>query len=245
MKPDFNPDQQTPVREPLCLPRFAERVRSRPFVVALEGPNGAGKTTLSRLLAKQFAAPTCMGTDAAWLSDAFRIRMIRDAEWFVSAMFFWSGCFEQMRMWRDRPNPLVIMDRSLWSTLAVHSAERPERLEALLDMLRPIAGQIQLPDLTLVLEASYETCQSRIAQKSGAARVLDDLTANRTFHSRERDFYHWLAGQRAEVLFLDVNQSSPEAVAERAAAVISEKAGVRRPVATVVDSGSKISSSAA
>jgi thymidylate kinase len=244
MNPEPTQDPRVPVREKILLPRFAERVRSRPFVVALEGPNGAGKTTLSRLLAKHFAAPACMGTDAAWLSDAFRIRMIRDAEWYVSALFFWSGCFEQMRVWRDRPNPLVIMDRSLWSTLAVHAAGRTERLEALLAMLRPIAAQIQVPDLTLVLEANYETCQSRIANKSGTARVLDDLTANRTFHSREREFYQWLAGQRSEVLFLDVNQSSPEVVAERAAALISEKSGIRRSVSAACEGDSKISSGA-
>ena len=81
--------------------------------------------------------------------------MIRDAEWFASAMFFLSGCFEQMRVLRGRPDPLVIMDRSLWSTLAVHGAEDPERLEALLAMLRPVAAQIHVPDLTLVLEADF------------------------------------------------------------------------------------------
>jgi thymidylate kinase len=243
MKTESQQDPGVLVRQTWRLPQFAGRVRSRPFVVALEGPNGAGKTTLSWLLAKHFAAPACMGTDAAWLSDAFRIRMIRDADWFVSALFFWSGCFEQMRIWRDRPNPLVVMDRSLWSTLAVHAAERPERLETLLGMLRPIAAQVQVPDLTLVLEASYETCQSRIAHKSGTARVLDDLTANRTFHARERDFYHWLAGQRSEVLFLDVNQLSPEAIAEKAAAAISEKSGVRRLLTAGCESAPKISSS--
>ena len=82
-------------------------------------------------------AHACLGTDEAWLSDAFKTRMIRDAEWFVSAMFFLSGCLEQMRVCEAGPKPLIIMDRSLWSTLAVHGAESPERLEILLAMLRP------------------------------------------------------------------------------------------------------------
>ena len=118
--------------EPLRLPRFAGRHAGHPFVVALEGANGAGKTTLCRLLSGSLAAPACLGTDEAWFSDSFKTRMIRDAEWFASAMFFLSGCFEQMRVLRGWPNPLVIMDRSLWSTLAVHGAESPERLEAVL-----------------------------------------------------------------------------------------------------------------
>jgi thymidylate kinase len=210
--------------EPLRLARFAGRDDSRPFVVALEGANGAGKTTLGRLLSRQLAAPACLGTDEAWFADSFKTRMIRDAEWFASAMFFLSGCFEQMRVLRGRPDPLVIMDRSLWSTLAVHAAESPERLKALLAMLRPVAARIHVPDFTLVLEAEFETCQSRITRKSGAARLLDDLTANSAFHAREQEFYRWLARQRPEVLFLDANQAGPERIAQRASALIRERA---------------------
>ena len=212
---------------PLSLPRFAGRDASRPFVVALEGANGAGKTTLCRLLSRQLGAPACLGTDEAWFSDSFKTRMIRDAQWFASAMFFLSGCFEQMRVLRGRPNPLVIMDRSLWSTLAVHGGESPERLEALLAMLRPVAAQIQAPDLTIVLEAGFETCRARIARKRGADRLLDDLTATPAFHAREQEFYRWLARERSEVLFLDANQAGAEQVAERASALIRERADAK------------------
>jgi len=108
--------------ESLRLPRVAGGETSAPFVVAIEGPNGAGKTTLCGLLSGNLAARSCLGTDDAWFSDSFKTRMIRDAEWFASAMFFLSGCFERMRDLRSWPDPLVIMDRSVWSTLAVHGA---------------------------------------------------------------------------------------------------------------------------
>ena len=208
----------------LRLPRFAGRDASSPFVAALEGANGAGKTTLCRLLARKLQAPSCLGTDNAWFSDAFKTRMIRDAEWFASAMFFLSGCFEQMRVLRGRSQPLIIMDRSIWSTLAVHGAESVERLEALLAMLRPIAGLIHVPDFTLVLEASFETCQSRIARKSGTARLLDNLTANAAFHAREREFYGWLARQRPEVIFLDANRAGTKKIAQQASALVCQRA---------------------
>lgn len=204
----------------LVLPSFAVPDSSGPFIVALEGPNGAGKTTLARAL--QF--PHCLGTDDAWFTEPFRVRMIRDAEWFASAMFFLSGCFEQMRVLRGRQDKLVVMDRSLWSTFAVHGTESPERLELLLAMLRPVAGQIRIPHLTLVLEASFTTCQSRIAKKTGTARALDELTANTTFHAREQQFYRWLSRQRAEVRFLDVDQAPPEEVALQASDLIRQYA---------------------
>jgi thymidylate kinase len=192
-------------------------------VVAVEGPNGAGKSTLCEALAHSLGAHCCLGTDQAWFSDAFKTRMIRDAEWFSSAMFFLSGCFEQMRVLRGQSEALVIMDRSLWSTFAVHAAENPRRLQILSDMLRPVAAEIQVPDLTLVLEASFQTCQERIAHKSGTARLLDNLTATPAFHAREQEFYYWLAQQRADVFFLDVNEPNPRLVAERAARLIREQ----------------------
>jgi thymidylate kinase len=164
-----------------------------------------------------------LGTDAPWFAEPLKTRMIAEADWFASAMFFLSGCFEQMRLLRNSAAPLVIMDRSLWSTLAVHAAESPERLEALLAMLRPVAGQVRVPSLTLVLEASLAACQSRIAQKSGAARALDALTATAAFHAREEEFYHWLARQVPTLVFLDVERASPAEVLEKAAALVRRK----------------------
>jgi thymidylate kinase len=207
----------------LTLPRFAASSDSRPLVLALEGPNGAGKTTLCRKLARRLGAPSCLGTDEAWFSGTFKTRMIRNAGWHASAMFFLSGCFEQMRLLSARHEPLVVMDRSIWSTLAVHAATNPARLSALLEMLRPISREVQVPDLTIVLEASFATCQSRIARKTGQARALDELTASAAFHSRERAFYHWLAKQAKNVCFLEVDRASAAEVADSALALVREK----------------------
>ena len=198
------------------LPAFATDDGKGPFVVAIEGPNGAGKTTLCEALARSLGARSFLGTDQAWFAENFKVRMIRDAEWYASAMFFLSGCFEQMRVLRNSSLRTVIMDRCLWSTLAVHAAEKVERLRALVTLLEPIARQIRVPQLTIVLEASFETCQSRIARKSGTARALDELTANPGFHERECRFYRWLAAQNKSVTFLDVNEPSIEEVAEQA-----------------------------
>jgi thymidylate kinase len=210
--------------EELALPRFGARDPRRPAVIALEGPNGAGKTTLCRSLCSQLGVDSCLGTDRAWFSEDFKVRMIRDADWYASAMFFLSGCFEQMRVLRGRQDPFVIMDRSLWSTLAVHAAESLERLSDLLEMLKPIAAEVQIPDMTIVLDASFETCQSRIAEKTGSARALDELTATSDFHARERQFYTWLSGQSPTLAFLDVNGRSAEEVAVAGAGLIHGRA---------------------
>ena len=212
----------------LCLPRFAERATSGPLRVAIEGPNGAGKTTLSWALSRSLGVPWCLGTDEAWFAESLKVRMIRDAEWHASAMFFLSGCFEQTRLLRQRSDRMVIMDRCLWSSLAVHAAENPDRLKTLIAMLQPIAHFIQIPDLTLVLKASFATCQSRIANKSGTARALDQLTATADFHAREQAFYRWLAGQTPTVVFVDTDLATADQVAEKSLALL--KVRIPEPV---------------
>jgi thymidylate kinase len=149
--------------------------------------------------------------------------MIRDADWFASAMFFLSGCFEQNRLLRQRPDRAVIMDRCLWSTLAVHAAANTEHLNSVIEMLRPISAQVHIPNLTLVLEASFATCQARIARKTGTARALDELTANAQFHAKEAEFYQWLGRQSSSIVFLDANGIEADQVAQKALALIQAR----------------------
>ncbi|MGH7969252.1 MAG: deoxynucleoside kinase, partial [Limisphaerales bacterium] len=184
------------------------------------GPNGAGKTTLGRRLSEALNVPFCLGTDEAWFGQAFKSRMIQDAEWFASAMFFLSGCFEQTRLLRNRPEPLIILDRCLWSTLAVHAAQDESRLARLVEMLQPIASEIHAPHLTLVLEASFATCQARIGNKEAEARALDELTATQQFHQREREFYRWLGSRTSPVEFMDVDRDTPEQLTLKAIELI-------------------------
>lgn len=204
------------------LPAFAP-ARTGPRIVAIEGPNGAGKTTLSWALSRRLGVPWCLGTDEAWAADNLKVRMIRDAEWFASAMFFLSGCFEQTRLLRQRSDSSIIMDRSLWSSLAVHAAANPARLGVLVDMLRPIAAEVHIPHLTIVLEASFSTCQARISNKTGTARALDQLTATTDFHSNESRFYHWLAHQSSTIVFLDADRAGADEVAEIALSLLKSK----------------------
>lgn len=215
---DNNPDldDYRQALEKLSWPKFADPPQPGPFVLAVEGPNGAGKTTLCRAMAEKMGAAQCLGTDAAWFGPAFKTRMIRDAPWYSSAMFFLSGCCEQMRVLQHRADPLILMDRCLWSTFAVHGADSPQRLEKLIAMIQPVASELPIPHATLVLEASFATCQARIARKEGEARALDQLTANVRFHTREREFYRWLSSRIPNFIFLDVNEDTAERVTEKA-----------------------------
>ena len=115
------------------------------------------------------------------------------------------------------------MDRSIWSTLAVHYAHDPRRLDVLLPLVDLMAGRVKAPDLTIVLEASPETCGRRIAEKSHGERQFDQAAPGTgDFFAREREFYHWLAGQWPKVAFIDTDDRDAEAVCVRAVAILQE-----------------------
>jgi thymidylate kinase len=191
------------------------------FLVAIEGPNGAGKTRLCALLGQVLGAATFRGVPTAWEDSARKLYMIRDADWLASAMYFLSGVIESSRQAVQCGGELQVMDRSLWSTLAVHYAQDPVRLETLLPLFQLAADRLTIPDLTIVLEADAETCRQRIARKPGAEQELDAASpSDEAFCLREREFYHWLSDQGPKVAFLDANQGTPEDLCQQAAQLI-------------------------
>jgi pyruvate kinase len=205
------------------LPRSLAPRGNGSKVVAVEGPNGAGKTLLCSMLSKQLGIPGIRGVPAGWENASLKLHMIREADWLASAMYFLAGVIEVSREVSQSDAKLQVMDRGLWSTLAVHVARDPQRLECLLSLLDLAADRLRAPDLTIVLEASAATCRRRIAGKSGSERAFDDAgPKDGDFFRREREFYHWLAEQGAKVVFLSVDQSNPEDVCRRAAELIRE-----------------------
>jgi thymidylate kinase len=207
----------------LRLPQSLAASLGRPQVVAIEGPNGAGKSHLCSLLGSRLGIPCLRGVPAEWESPAIKLRMIRDADWLASAMYFLSGVIESSREVARAKADLQIMDRSLWSTLAVHFASDPCRLQRLLPLLELAADRLKAPDLTIVLEATPETCCQRIARKSAGEQQLDGVgLADREFQRREREFYRWLAAQWPNVEFVPTDLREPEDVYQQAAALIRE-----------------------
>ncbi len=205
------------------LPRSLTTSNGQPHVVAIEGPNGSGKTHLCSLLAERLALTVLRGVPAGWEDSAQKLRMIRDADWLASAMYFLSGVIESSRQAALAEGKLQVMDRSLWSTLAVHYARDPARLERLMPLIDLAADRLKTPDLTIVLEASLDACDRRISHKSGKERELDAAArADGGFHQRERVFYHWLASQGPRVVFLDAENDDPEDVYRCAAERIRE-----------------------
>ena len=207
-----------------CVPRSLAASLGPPYVVAIEGPNGAGKTLLCSLLSQRLGLPALRGVPTGWEDSPQKLRMIRDADWLASAMYFLSGTIEASREAAGVQGDVKVMDRSLWSTLAVHYAHDPARLDQLLPLVDLAAGRVKVPDLVIVLEASPAACRQRIARKSAHDQQFDAASpATDVFGRREREFYHWLAGQWPKVAFIDTENSDADAVFRQAADLIRDQ----------------------
>ena len=195
----------------------------KPAVIAIEGPNGAGKTTLCRMLCERQGYGYCRGVPAAWEEPHLKLRMIRDADWLASALYFLSGAIEVSREISIHAGRIMVMDRSVWSTLAVHYAHDPARLHPLLAILESAKAHLLMPSMTIVLEATPSACRDRIGLKGGQERVFDDAApADLAFLDRERDFYHWLSRQGPRIAFIDTDGRDPETVCNVAVAAMKE-----------------------
>lgn len=174
-------------------------------LIAIEGGNGVGKTTLiERLRATHPDWTIRRGVPDAWMEPQMKMRMIRDADWMASAFYFFSGSMELKRelaefIQQQVSPPKICLDRSLWSTLAVHVGHDPKRLVQLMPMLELMGGHVCVPNKTVVLTASPETLRRRVSEKKPSERVFDELTQNYDYWEQESAFYHWLREAVAEV----------------------------------------------
>ena len=205
------------------LPRSLASTLGRPFVVALEGPNGVGKTYLCDFLSQRLSLPYLRGIPSPWEHAEMKLRLIRDADWFASAMYFLSGVIESSQEICRNNAPVTLMDRSVWSTLAVHYAYDPKRMELLMPLLRLTSGRIKIPDLTIVLEASPAVCRERIAKKTGIDHECDAASPDDdAFHAREREFYRRLAQNWPKVVFINTEKLTVEEVCVQVEKTIQE-----------------------
>ncbi len=206
-----------------CVPRSLAASLGPPLVVAIEGPNGVGKSRLCSLLGQRLGLPQLRGVPDGWEEPSRKLRMIRDADWLAAAMYFLSGVVEVSREMAHHREQLHVTDRSLWSTLSVHFAYDPDRLDRLLPLVELAFDRLKVPDLTIVLEASSATCARRIASKTKEEQQFDAAAgAEGGFFEREREFYHWLASQWPKVAFIDTDALAPEEVCCRAIELIRE-----------------------
>jgi thymidylate kinase len=175
------------------------------LIVAIEGANGAGKSTLCKALANHFNTSIKFGIPDIFLQKDLKEKMIIDAHWYSSSLFFISGAIEQIKEFRKNNEKIIISDRSIWSTLSVQTSENPKRLKSLIDISFNLESIDIEPDITIILRADYVICRQRISYKSKDEQKLDELVNSKEFYQKEDQFYNWLTFQRDNIININVN----------------------------------------
>lgn len=189
---------------------------STQFIVAIEGPDGVGKTSMCNLMAEkiEFSHQTL---PAQFNQYELKQRMIFEASWMASAFFFLSGVMETKREIDLNPAETHLMDRSFWSTLAVNWVKDPLRMPALLNLLDIAHAFIPIPNLIIILYASYEECKARSNSKMDHGKDLDRVSFEQ--YEKEIAYYHLLETSLPNVIRVDTNGLNQQQVVE----VVEEK----------------------
>ena len=195
-----------------------------PLLIAIEGLDGAGTTTLARTLGERLeksgracrlTAEPSRGPIGLMIRRALTGEIELDEP--ALALLFAADRLDHLDREIEpalRRDFLVITDRYNWSSLAYQSiALAPDWVAAINRQARPA-------DLTLLLDASVETCLARMGSRGGTAERYE----KKAILGKVRAGYLALAQQAAgagqAVTIIDAEQS-PEQVTAQAEAAVS------------------------
>lgn len=180
------------------------------FVFSIEGCNGAGKTTLLNRYKKDHPDTECRlcVPDVFQTAKDMKRFMLFESSQLCSALYYLSGAVEVFNC-HNKNFSKVLFDRSIWSTFAAAYAKDETTLPILFNCLNAIKQQVFLPNLIIVLDASFETAKARSSQKcSGGEFDKDEIEA----FMKKRNFYNLLKDAGYPILFIDVNDKNAEEV---------------------------------
>lgn len=195
-----------------------------PLLIAIEGLDGAGTTTLAQTLGQRLeqSGRTCRLTaepSRGPIGLMIRRALTGEIELDEPALALLFAADRLDHLDREiepalRQDYIVITDRYNWSSLAYQSITLAP------DWVAAINRQARPADLTLLLDASVETCLDRMGRRGGTAERYE----KKTILGKVREGYLALAEQAAAagqaVTVID-SEKSPEQVAALAEAAVS------------------------
>ena len=183
------------------------------FIVGIEGLNGVGKTTLTKKIKDNNINFKCDLSVPELFTKNKEIKsyMLFEAIAQTSALYYLSGICEAYRFLKSENYPNIALDRSIWSTFAATYAKDPEFINDLFQMVNSIKEHLIIPDVIVVLLASFETCQKRILNKNSGKEF--DKDTEEIFYKKQ-ELYKILEASGYNIKFIDTERKTPQEVYE-------------------------------
>lgn len=162
-------------------------------IIAFEGHNGVGKTTIAKYLGEKYKNEGWIqsyGVDNRFidskLKDVFSCKT--EAPWLPSFMYFITGAMEEYRQ-ISKKDSVYIFERSFWSSLAAQWDQSEEAKQGMYDIIKLGKEFLPIPDLIIILTASFDTCMARMEHRG---LTQSDYDVTKKSYALEQDFYQWL-----------------------------------------------------
>lgn len=189
------------------------------FFITLEGGEGSGKSTLQAGLAARLAEHGIDTVTTREPGGTPLAESVRNLVLHPPAGQVWSPLAEALLMNTARAdhldqlirpalsaNKFVICDRFIDSTVAYQSVGARVATRTL-QALQNIVVNTSLPNLTLILDISWDAARARIQRRNGTSDAFEDR--DQSFHQQVRENFLRIAKQEPErCVVLDASQSA-------------------------------------
>ncbi len=203
-------------------------------VYALEGLNGVGKSTVINSITSDYDDIRTIYSvpDVMLSSSEIKHFVLENEEPLLGAFFYLSGIMAAAGQIKDMDEKTVVMDRSLWSTLAAAYSKDETTLPVLAGTLELVKDKVRFPDKIIVLRASFESCLERIGKKLSGQEF--DKDTEEIFYKKYR-FYDILKESGYPVVFVDTDGKSAGEVCGMVKDIIGidEPPALPNPLATM------------
>lgn len=183
-------------------------------IIAFEGVDGCGKTSLCSCLEETFPEFSFAKIPEAYVEMPFKNYLSSEASPMASTLIY-SASLVERKVSADAlmdNRKIAVMDRSLWSTVALKWVDNPQFAQNTIDLFENLADCIPVPALMFVLDVPYEICRKRIQERDTITRKFDKMS--REQYERHMDFYRWLSLQDVGLRMIKPESKNLQELAE-------------------------------
>lgn len=160
-------------------------------IIAFEGHNGVGKSTIHKRLKDYFKNDKNYifdyGIEKAFQNNRDQFSVCDGTDYITLFIYFMAGSIsEYLKNNSKNNNKVFIYERSFWSSLYANANLNSKEWKELKSFIDDCSAYLPIPNLIIILTASYETCKDRMEKR----KEQDDV--NESIYNNEVQVYNWL-----------------------------------------------------